>query len=133
VTTSRLSVKTGNRTSGYVDGAWWPGSLDLIAEIPALVAQLSRQWGPVDRVSYDLSAWPSTARSVQAGGRRVRLDGFRGRRPTDAVHVVGGGRPPLTLLVIPPTTDPGEAAEVLGRAGSTGNQDSIDDLLHRAG
>jgi hypothetical protein len=127
----RLSLKAGKKTSGYVDGAWWPGSLDLDAEIPALVEQLSEPWGAVNRVSYDLAAWLPAARSVPAGGRKVRLDGFRGRQPTDAIHVMGAGRPPLTLLVILPSTDPREATEALRRAGSTGNQDTIDDLLQR--
>lgn len=127
----RLSLKAGKTKSGYVDGAWWPGSLDLDAEIPVLVEQLSKRWGAVNRVSYDLAAWLPAARSVPAGGRNVRLDGFRGRRPTDAIHVLGPGRPPLTLLVILPSTDPREATEALRRAGSPGNQETIDDLLRR--
>ncbi len=125
----RLSLKP--TTSGYVDGAWWPGSLDLATEIPALIGQLSDRWGTVDRVSYDLAAWAPTARRVVAGGTRIRLDGFRGRRPKDAVHVRGRGRAALTLLVIPPSTDPGAAEEILRCAGSIGNQQTIDDLLHR--
>ena len=129
---ARLSLKPLEKTSGYVDGAWWPGSLDLAAEIPSLVKQLSGRWGAVDRVSYDVAAWTPTARQITAGGRRIRLDGFRGRRPTDAVHVMGGGRPALTLLIIPPTAPAGEAAATLRRAGSRGNQETIDDLLHRS-
>lgn len=127
----RLSLKAGKTASGYVDGAWWPGSLDLVAEIPALVGQLSGLWGAVNRVSYDLDAWLPAPRSVPAGGRRVRLDGFRGRHTSDAVHVIGVGPPPLTLLVILPSTGRREATEALRRAGSTGNQETIDDLLQR--
>ena len=127
----RLSLKAGRKTSGYVDGAWWPGSLDLASEIPSLVAQLAERWGAVDRVSYDLAAWLPAGRRIESGGRRVRLDSFSGRRPTDAIHVVGAGRPPLTLLVIPPATDPLEAVEILRCAGSEGNQQTVDALLHR--
>ncbi|HEY5848875.1 MAG TPA: DUF5994 family protein [Nakamurella sp.] len=128
---ARLSVKPTESTSGYVDGAWWPDSSDLVAQIPALVAQLADRWGPVDRVSYDIAAWAPAARRITAGGRRIRLDGFRGRRPADAVHVMGAGRRVRTLLVIPPTAEPDGAAETLRRAGATGNQENIDDLLHR--
>lgn len=126
---TRLSIKAESTKSGHVDGAWWPGSRDLAAEVPALVEQLSARWGPVDRVSYDLAAWLPAARSVPVGGRRIRLDGFRGRRPTDAVHVLKAGRPALTLLVVLPATDSGEAAETLRRAGSAGNRETVDELL----
>ena len=126
----RLSLKAGDRPSGYVDGAWWPASLDLIAEIPSLVTQLPAEWGSVDRVSYDPAAWLPAPRWLAAAGRRVRLDSFRGRRPTDAIHVVGAGRRALTLLVIPPSTDSRQAAATLRRAGTTGNQETTDDLLH---
>ncbi len=51
----RLSLKAGKTKSGYVDGAWWPGSLDLDAEIPVLVEQLSKRWGAVNRCP---TTWP---------------------------------------------------------------------------
>lgn len=127
----RLTIKAGTKSSGYVDGAWWPGSLDLVAEVPGLIDQLATPWGAVDRVSYDLAAWLPAVRSVPARGRRVRLDWFNGRLPTDAVHVVRAGRRPLILLVIPPSTNPREAAETLRRAASTGNQETVDQLLDR--
>jgi hypothetical protein len=127
----RLSLKAGLKTSGYVDGAWWPGSLDLASEIPALVGQLADRWGAVDRVSYELAAWLPAVRQVESGGRRVRLDSFTGRRPSDSIRVIGAGRPTLTLLVIPPATDPQEAVEMLRCAGSEGNEQTVDDLLHR--
>jgi len=127
----RLSLKSPTPISGYVDGAWWPGSLDLAAEVPVLAAQLADRWGAVDRVSYDLAAWMPAPRQVMTSDRRIRLDGFRGRRPTDAVHISGGWRPALTLLVIPPATETPAARATLRRAAENGNQDSIDDLLQR--
>lgn len=128
----RLALKPMGATSvsGYVDGAWWPRSLNLTVEITDLVAQLADRWGAVDRVSYDQAAWTPAARRVTVGGRRIRLDGFRGRRPTDVVHVLGAGRPASTLLVIRPTTPAPGASEILRRAGTAGNQGTIDDLLH---
>ena len=63
---------------------------------------------------------------------RVRLDGFRGRRPADAIHLSGpAGKAILTLLVIPPDTDPEVAERALRRAGTGDNQDSTTDLLSR--
>jgi hypothetical protein len=83
----RCSLKPANATPGHVDGAWWPRTPDLVAEIPALLDRLADGWGAVDRVSYDLSAWSPAARRITVRGRRVRLDGFRGRRPADAIHL----------------------------------------------
>ncbi len=126
----RMSLKPVDSTPGYVDGAWWPRSPDLVVEIPALLAQLATGWGTVDRVSYDLAAWAPAARRITIDGRRVRLDGFRGRRPADAVHLTGpAGRAALTLLVIPSTAEPREASAALRRAGARDNQDTTAELL----
>jgi hypothetical protein len=35
--TLRLKLKPKAPTTGYVDGAWWPRSRDLSAELPALL------------------------------------------------------------------------------------------------
>ena len=40
--------------------------------------------------------------------------------------------PALTLLIIPPTTQARQAAATLCRAGARGNQETINDLLHRS-
>ena len=34
----RLRLRPKALTTGYVDGAWWPRSRDLAAELPALLA-----------------------------------------------------------------------------------------------
>ncbi len=41
VHTPRLRLKPKAPQSGYVDGAWWPYSDDLTAELPDLLAVLS--------------------------------------------------------------------------------------------
>lgn len=129
---TRLALKPLQSTSGYVDGAWWPHSLDLVAELPGLVTALFAPWGAVDRVSYDMAAWAPAERRVTVAGRRIRLDGFRGRRPAGTVNVVAGARRPLTLLVVPPDTEETAAQVIMRRAATEGNQDSIDDLSHGA-
>jgi hypothetical protein len=130
-TAARLSLKPTGSTSGYVDGAWWPASDDLTIEMPALMAQLSDRWGSVHRVSYDAAAWASAPRRLTIDGRRIRLDGFRGRRPSDVVHVrATDGTAGLTLLVVPPSEESAQAEEILARAAATSNLQSADDLLH---
>ena len=124
----RLKLKPKAPTSGYVDGAWWPRSRDLSAELPALLAVLAVRLGRIHRVSYNFSAWDDTPRRIHVGGQLVRLGGFHSLR-TQAVDVLGLNGPCLTLLVVAPETDPTTAHEVLLRAGRRGNAERINDLL----
>ena len=55
--TPRLRLKPKAPHTGYVDGAWWPHSDDLTAELPDLLAVLSVRLGPIDRVLFKLTDW----------------------------------------------------------------------------
>ncbi len=102
-TKDRLSLKPESATTGFVDGAWWPASLDLAAEMPALIAALADRAGAVERVSYNIDAWDSVPRKVRVDGNVVRMGGFRSQAAA-TLKVVGELRV-LTLLVVPPDTD----------------------------
>ncbi len=93
---ARLSLKPTESTSGYVTGLGGLAHPTLLPSSHALVAQLTERWGAVDRVSYDVVAWAPAARRVTAGGRQIRLDGFRGAPPNRCVHVMGAYRPVRT-------------------------------------
>src|SRR6476620_8200001 len=56
-TIDRLNLKPESATTGFVDGAWWPTSRDLAAEMPSLIAALADRVGTVERVSYNIDAW----------------------------------------------------------------------------
>ena len=129
VADARLSLKPNGATSGYVDGAWWPGSLGLTAEIPDLVAQLADHWGRGPDVlrpgRLDSSGPASHGRWPKDPiGRIPRTPPDRRRpclrrRPTDdhpADHPADHGSR--------------EASDILRRAGTAGNQETIGDLLH---
>lgn len=123
----RLSLKPEAPTTGFVDGAWWPGSRDLAAELPALAAAVTSRLGPVEAVSYNIDAWDTTPRRVAVGGGVVRMAGYH-TQARDTVDV-RGARHLLTLLVVPPDTDPRTAAAALAAAGRAGNTDGVDALL----
>lgn len=116
------------RHAGHVDGAWWPRSRDLPAEVPSLFAALAARVGDVHHLAYNLTEWPTTPQRIDAGGYPVRLAGFR-YGGANIVDVTGsrGGR--LTLLVIPPETSRTGARRVSLAAADTDNVDSVDDLL----
>jgi len=130
-TTDRLSLKPDSATTGFVDGAWWPASRDLAAEMPALLAALGDQVvGPVERVSYNIDAWNAVPRKVRVDGHVVRMGGFRSQ--SAATLKVLGERRTLTLLVVPPETDEQAAHHILATASEADNTDGVDALMATA-
>jgi hypothetical protein len=107
-----------------VDGGWWPRSPNLSEELPALLGELWEGLGGVDRVAYNLTAWPGAPRQVQVHGQVVRLGGYRSQNPQSIDLVGGSGRRVTTLLVIPfdasaEATEAALAAAADPRAAST--------------
>ena len=126
--TPRLRLKPKAPQSGYVDGAWWPHSDDLAAELPDLLAVLSVRLGRIDRVLYNLNEWAKPSAKLATGGRRVRLDGYR-RQPINTLEVLGLNRNKIALLVVPPNTDPNEAHATLMAAASPSDDSTVEGLL----
>jgi hypothetical protein len=127
--TPRLRLKPKAPQSGHVDGAWWPHSDDLAAELPDLLAVLSVRLGRIDRVLYNFDEWAKPpSRKLETGGRRVRLDGY-GRQPTNTIEVLGlyGNR--IALLVVPPNTDPDRAHEAMMTAAAPSDASMVGNLL----
>jgi hypothetical protein len=126
--TPRLRLKPKAPKSGHVDGAWWPRSDDLAAELPDLLAVLSVRLGRIDRVLYNLNEWAKSSAKLATGERRVRLDGYR-RQPTNTIEVFGLNRNKTVLLVVPPNTDPDKAHATLMAAAAPSNDSTVDGLL----
>lgn len=126
--TPRLRLKPKAPQSGYVDGAWWPHSDDLTAELPDLLAVLSVRLGPVGRVIYRLDEWAKAPRKLTAGERTVRLDGYR-LQPVSTVEVLGLNRRQVVLLVVSPHADPDQAHAVMMTAAGPNNALTVSDLL----
>jgi hypothetical protein len=122
----RLRLKPEGPSSGQVDGAWWPRSDDFVAELPALLGKLTAPLKRVEHVTYSLTDRAVVARRLP-GDRLVRLEGFRSQA-AGTVTVIGPERR-LTLLVVPPDTDPVLAHRVLKTAAETGNSATVETLL----
>ncbi|GAA1197955.1 DUF5994 family protein [Prauserella alba] len=118
----RPRVTTEPLPTGHVDGAWWPCSRDLAAELPELLDALGSQWGPWERVTYNLTMWEPVARGrLVVDGHRIRAEGFHSQRP-ETVTVIGDhGRCRLTLLVVPPEAFPASARASLADASQRGD------------
>ena len=87
------------------DGAWWPRSRDLAAEVPELIAELERRGVRVERFTYALGPWQAAPRKLVVNGRVVRTGGFRSMDPQVVCLTWHGGQRRADLLVVPPETD----------------------------
>ena len=126
--TPRLRLKPKAPQSGYVDGAWWPHSDDLTAELPDLLAVLSVRLGPIGRVIYRLDEWALAPRKLATDEQTIRLDGYR-LQPVSTVEVVGRNRKRVVLLVVSPHADPDQAHAVMMTAAGPNNALTVDGLL----
>jgi hypothetical protein len=126
--TPRLRLKPKAPTSGYVDGAWWPHSNDLLTELPDLIAVLSVRLGTIDRVVYNLTEWAKAPKRLLTGGQVVRLAGYY-RQPANTIEVLGVNRSKMVLLVIPAQTDPDRAHTMMMAAATREDASTIAGLL----
>ena len=128
----RLRLKPKAPAIGHVDGSWWPRSRDLVAELPALAEVLAIRLGPIRRVAYALAGWDAAPRRVEVDGTLIRLEGFRSQDQY-TVHVTGGDRRRISLLVVPPDTEQSAGHDALLTASIRGNADSPATILARSG
>jgi hypothetical protein len=126
--TPRLRLKPKAPQCGYVDGAWWPRSADLAAELPDLLSVLSVRLGPIGRVSYNMSEWATPPARLAVGGRTVRLDGYH-LQPVSTVEVLGLNRNKIVLLVVSPHAEPDQAHAIMMTAASPHDASPVERLL----
>ncbi|WP_297593711.1 DUF5994 family protein [Mycobacterium sp.] len=125
---TRLQLKPQAPRIGHVDGAWWPRSDDLPAELPDLIEMLSSRLGEIDCVTYNFNEWTETPAHFTAGERTVRLDG-RHRQPSNTLEVRGADRSKIVLLVVPWYTAPDHAHAIVMSAAEPNDTSSLDSLL----
>ena len=129
----RLRLKPKAPATGYVDGAWWPRTRDLAAELPELAEVLSVRLGPVQRVAFAMDAWPPPpAHRLPLDGRQVRLEAFR-YQDKDIVYLSGLDGRRICLLVIPPEVGDAAGHDAMMTAARRGNADSPVLILSKAG
>lgn len=102
--TPRLRLKPKGNDADYIDGAWWPRSGELTAELPDLLAVLAIRLGPVQRIVYDPDGWSRTPQQMTVRDRAVRLDAYP-FRSRNTMYVFGSDGAMIVLQVIASTTD----------------------------
>lgn len=126
--TPRLRLKPKAAQSGYVDGAWWPHSTDLTAELPDLLSVLSVRLGPIGRVLYNVNEWPDAPSKFAVARRIVRLDGYR-LQPASTVEILGLNRARIVLLVVSPHAESDQAHAIMMTAAGPSNIATVKSLL----
>jgi hypothetical protein len=114
------------------DGAWWPRSWDLAAELPELVAALGTLGVRVDRFTYPVDVWGTVDRKVTVSGRTVRTGGFTSMDAQLVSLTVDDDRR-LDLLVVPPEADALTGVRALRLAGLREDPSSPQRVLAAAG
>jgi Family of unknown function (DUF5994) len=107
----RLRI-TNRLPSEHIDGAWWPCSTDLVAELPALLSTLTQRLGQVVMVGYVRNGWTHTPPEVEIAGQTIELLAFDSAEPASVI-LVGHDGHHLTLRVISPQTSEPDAQQAL--------------------
>ena len=125
--TLRLRLKPAHQTCGFVQGAWWPRSTLLAAELPSLLAALSLRFGTIDRVQYHESDWSPAPPHIKHQDRDIILNDSQDS--PNVISVSGQHFGKFTLLVVPPYTDATHAYNVVMTAASANDSSTPDQLL----
>ncbi|MEU6177559.1 DUF5994 family protein [Streptomyces coeruleorubidus] len=112
----RLSLAATGSAPALLDGAWWPRSRDLAAELPSLTAVLDPVWGRITRVTVNPTHWPVVPRKVPVTGRVVKVGWFRSEQDPHELLLLSYRVGRWNLLVIPPQTTPDSAARLMAAA-----------------
>jgi hypothetical protein len=122
-----LRIETTHARGGILDGAWWPRSRDIGAELPAMIRVLTEHLGPVTRVGLDATAWEELPTRLTIDDRFVHIDSF----PVgdDTVLITRGDRDHFSLLVVPPRTTPDAARVAMARAVRADNVTRAEGIL----
>ncbi|MFD8389639.1 DUF5994 family protein [Streptomyces sp. NPDC059680] len=101
---------------GGLDGMWWPRSRDLTGELPLLTAALDDLWGRITGVTVNPTYWSVIRHWVSVAGRTVHVGWSTEEQDPHRLTLFStGGR--RDVLVIPPETGAGAAAQLMADAG----------------
>ena len=123
----RLALEPTMARDGLFDGAWWPRSRDITAELPDLITALSMRLSRVLRVALDAAAWDDVPRSVTVNADTVRIGWFASSPGT--ISLSCGLQDHCLLLVVPPATSSRTAATAMASAAESRNHTPAAELL----
>lgn len=102
-----------------IDGAWWPRSYDLLAELPCLLAGLPREWGHVTSVTVNGATWSAAPGRILVSNQVVRLHRNPAASAPHTIVLLAPGQGRWDLLVVPPDTSEQAAEPLMAAAAGT--------------
>ncbi|MGW6908008.1 DUF5994 family protein [Streptomyces sp. NPDC054940] len=128
----RLSLVPAGPAPALLDGAWWPRSRDLGAELPSLTAVLDPLWGRITRVTVNPTHWPVVPRRVPVAGHVVKVGWFLAEQDPHELLLLSYHRGRWNLLVVPPQTTPVSAAWLMAAASDPLGMSTASRLMEEA-
>ncbi|MFE0799457.1 DUF5994 family protein [Streptomyces sp. NPDC058812] len=128
----RLSLAPVGSAPALLDGAWWPHSRDLEAELPSLLALLDPLWGRITRVTVNPVHWPVVPRKVPLAGRAVKVGWFRAEQDPHELLLLSYRVGRWNLLVVPPQTPAVSAAWLMAAASDPLGMSTASRLMEEA-
>jgi len=128
----RLSLAPTGPAPALLDGAWWPRSRDLGAELPSLAAVLDPLWGRITRVTVNPTHWPVVPCEVSVAGHVVKVGWFLAEQDPHELLLLSYRMGRWNLLVVPPRTTPASAAWLMAAASDPLGTSTASRLMEEA-
>ncbi|GAX58287.1 DUF5994 family protein [Streptomyces olivochromogenes] len=128
----RLRLAPPGTAPALIDGAWWPRSRDLTAELPALTAVLDPLWGRITHVTVNPTFWPVIPHKIPVQGHVVKVGWFKAEQDPHKLLLLSYTVGRWDLLVIPPETDDVTAARLMTTAADPAHSLTASGLIQEA-
>lgn len=126
----RLRLDPHPSRTTVLDGAWWPRSADVAAELPGLVSALAGLRGHITHVLMNVAEWdPPHHRRAATDNRPVRLGWYTAQPPGLLTVITEFGRDRFDLLVVPPDASRESAGDALAAAADGTDRRRAPELL----
>ncbi|WP_329366688.1 DUF5994 family protein [Streptomyces sp. NBC_00669] len=129
----RLALARPGSARALLDGAWWPYSRDLTAELPGLIEALDARWDRITRVTVNPTYWPIVPHKVPVPGHVVKVGWFAEQQDPHSVMLLSYQVGRWDLLVIPPETDPDTADRLMAATSDPQRPMTASQLMAEAG
>ncbi|MEU5532124.1 DUF5994 family protein [Streptomyces sp. NPDC020362] len=118
----RLYLAPESAVPRRIDGAWWPRTFDLLAELPPLLSGLPRAWGQIVSVLVNGTAWTGAPGRMLVCNEVVRLRRTTTAHAPSTIVLMAPGHGRRDLLVVPPEASEQAAESLMSAVGLTPEQ-----------
>ncbi|MFF4644453.1 DUF5994 family protein [Streptomyces sp. NPDC001389] len=125
----RLALTPKTALAGLLDGAWWPRSRDLAAQLPLLVDALNGSFGRITRITANPTCWLEVPHRISVAEGHIVQVGWFSEQDSDKLTLLSYAVGRCDLLVIPPDTEAAAAGRLMAAAALPGNVRAVGTLM----